>query len=203
MPEYNCDLGYKSQFQVVAELISICHSLSLPVVIRRHPNSLGIDGVDREKKLWRQVIESTPNAQVFYYGPKVALNSYSLIEDSRCIVVWKSSIGFETLALGKPTIATATAKWSWFSSLRAWSNSDLYRFISNPKICNEHKNVVKEFAGFMANSGTQTTFFKEINKWGFVTIEGDKIFNFIGERVGRTIENTILNFSGKPRRRNA
>ena len=203
VPEYNCDLGYKTQFQVVIDLISICHSMSLPIVIRRHPNSLGVDGVDREEGLWKQAIESTPNAHLVYYGPKVPLSSYSLIEDSRCIVVWKSSIGFETMALGKPTIATATAKWSWFPSLRAWSKNDLYKFISSPVLLNEHKEVVREFAGFMANSGTKTTFFTEISKWGFITTEGDKVYNFIGERIGRKIESITLKWSGKSRRRNA
>ena len=203
VPEYNCDLGYKTQFQVVVDLISICHSMSLPLVIRRHPNSLGVDGVDREEGMWKQAIESTPGAHLIYYGPKVPLSSYSLIEDSRCVVVWKSSIGFETMALGKPTIATATAKWSWFPSLRAWSKNDLYKFISNPVLLNEYKEVVREFAGFMANSGTKTTFFTEINKWGFITTEGDTVYNFIGERIGRKIESIALNWSGKPRRRNA
>ena len=203
VPEYNCDLGYKTQFQVVIDLISICHSMSLPIVIRRHPNSLGVDGVDREEVLWKQAIESTPNAHLVYYGPKVPLSSYSLIEDSRCIVVWKSSIGFETMALGKPTIATATAKWSWFPSLRAWSKNDLYKFISSPVLLHEYKEVVRDFAGFMANSGTKTTFFTEINKWGFITTEGDKVYNFIGERIGRKIESTTLKWSGKSRRRNA
>jgi len=107
------------------------------------------------------------------------------------------------MALGKPTIATATAKWSWFPSLRAWSKNDLYKFISNPVLLNEYKEVVREFAGFMANSGTKTTFFTEINKWGFITTEGDIVYNFIGERIGRKIESIALNWSGKPRRRNA
>jgi hypothetical protein len=107
------------------------------------------------------------------------------------------------MALGKPTIATATAKWSWLPSLRAWSKNDLHKFISNPVLLNEYKEVVREFAGFMANSGTKTTFFTEISKWGFITTEGITVYNFIGERIGRKIESIALNWSGTPRRRNA
>jgi len=196
--EYNCTFGYSDQYEAVEALLRACEKINTTLVIRRHPNSIGADGVDREEKSWHLILSKFEN--VMYLGPKIDISSYEIARSAKSVYVWKSSIGFETLALDLPTYALGPAKWAWDSRVQVWNQSKIDESLLNP-VC--HKDlVVDQYARFMTLSGSQMSLFKEVQKWGVLTIDSKKILNTIGERTRRKSYDIFLKLTNKRRKRN-
>jgi hypothetical protein len=190
-PEYNYDVGYKDQYQAVRELAAEVSKLDLKLAIRRHPNSIGLDGIDREHEKWIKTISNFHPNRVKYFGPKEKFNTLSSLKHAHSIFVWKSSIGFESLALGKPTFALATAKWSWDPALRCWNKKEILDALTSTFDPFLATDVVNKFADFMSSSGTRCILFSSAHKWGVITSEGKKIQNGVLEREIQKMRSAI------------
>ena len=100
-------------------------------------------------------------------------------------MVWKSSIGFETLCLKKPTYALGPAKWAMNDEVRVWDRDQIERALdSTEQNCGE---LISAYSLFMTQSGTSYTFFKNSNKWGVTLPSGKKIYNTFFERSRRKL----------------
>lgn len=179
--EFNYEVGYSDQFQAVQDLAKEAIRANLNLVIRRHPNSVGIDGVDREGAEWNRLLSTLPNRSIQYFGPDRSFNLIRGIQDSECVFVWKSSTGFESLALGKTTYTLSSAKWSWDNSYSCWTRKQIREAMStknNPEIV---ADTIFKYSNFMANSGTPVVTFKSAHKWGIITSDGKKQMNGVME----------------------
>ena len=129
------------------------------------------------------------------------INSYELVKKAKLIFVWKSSIGFETLTMGKPTYSLGPAKWAWEKIYQCWTIEKIQEAVKFPKYPRISDEVVKKYAFFMSTSGEQYKLFTAVEKWGVVLPSGEKIYNLFGERLrfkSKNYLNVLLN--RKPKR---
>lgn len=181
--EYNSNLGYVDQFDAVTDLAQVCLENNLQLIVRRHPNSIGKDGIDRESIAWETLVKKFSN--IFYISPFETYNSYEIAKRARCVMVWKSSIGFETLCLKKPTYALGPAKWAMVEQVRAWSKDRIQSAVINGD--QDCKELIAAYSLFMTMSGTPYCYFKDSSKLGVTLRSGKKIQNTIFERSRRKI----------------
>jgi len=198
--EYNYNVGYTNQYEAVKDLAIEVLKLGLKLAIRRHPNSVGLDGVDRENQKWISTISGFDTNKVKYFEPAQKFNNLSSIISSRAVFVWKSSIGFESLALGKPTFALATAKWSWDAALRCWNREEIQVALKSELNLSLAARVVDQYANFMANSGTPCTLVYSAHKWGFVNGDKQVIHNGIFEKQVQYLRSLAPSLFGLRRR---
>ncbi len=196
---FNYEVGYRNQYEAVESLASECLRIKSKLIIRRHPNSVGIDRVDREKPYWQHLVSKFPINQIRYVGPFESFATYENVKKCRMVFVWKSSIGFETLALNKPTFAMASAKWSWDKELRCWSKEEIkYALDHSESLVQEVRdNVVAKYANFMSHSGTKCVTFKSAHKWGIILFDNSKINNGIFENFVQRIQSKAPRFFGR------
>jgi hypothetical protein len=196
---YNSKLGYQDQFSAVEDLALICRRLNKTLVIRRHPRSVGIDGNDREHASWNRILEKFKSIK--YLPPDAQVDSYRLAKRADAIYVWKSSIGFETMAMGIPTYALGPAKWAWDPKFQVWNKNRIEESLNAPEV--PDIEIVKQYALFMSLSGIDFRLFRSVNKWGVVTYTHGKVLNLIGQRIRSRTYDLFLEVSGRERKRNA
>lgn len=196
---FNYDVGYKNQFKAVEALANQCIKKGYKLIIRRHPNSIGLDHTDREKPFWDEVVSKFPKEEVKYVGPFEGFATYENVKRSRMVFVWKSSIGFETLALNKPTFALASAKWSWNRELRCWNEKEIEFALENYSqlVSQLIPAVVSKYANFMSQSGTKCVTFTSAHKWGIIIGDNSKIYNGIFETYIQKIQARAPRFFGR------
>ena len=169
--------SFKDQFEAVLRLAEILGQNGIRLVVRRHPNSVGADWKDREEPYWQRVIQE-PN--VIYFGPNEKISSYSLLEKAERVYVWKSSMGYESLLLGKPTFTLCSAKWSWNQEFWALNDEQIRDSITKFQNRNIVENTLVPYGDFMGNSGIESKLFQSINK------------NYLTLKTGETIQNLAL-----------
>jgi hypothetical protein len=140
---------------------------------------------------------------VRYIAPKEDYSSYKLTEDAAVVFVWRSSMGYESMLMGKPTYALGTSKWAWDQQVQCWTREKIEKAIHSPKLEPVSVNIIEKFSEFMSSSGTQYTLFKSVEKWGVITISDTKIFNLFLQRVRSKTYDYYLIISNKSRKRNA
>lgn len=181
-PEFDTKLGFSDQFIALEVLIELSRQLNLTVVIRRHPNSLGVDGVDRESNQWAK-FQNLPGVE--YVGPTERIDSYVLAKGAHCCFTWRSTIGFDTLCLGIPTYSLGPSKWAFDQSLRAWDTEQLAKALESPALPNPE--LLDLYAGYMSHFGEKFTLFREIERWGYVSKSGVRVSNFLFQRSLNTL----------------
>lgn len=168
--------GFNNQFLALSELLGVSKELGKKLIIRRHPNSLGIDGVDRENNLWTQFIN---DENVVYFGPLAKINSYSLATRAVCSFTWRSTIGFDLNARGLPTFAMGPAKWALCDDLKAYERGTIKERIKRPIISSEAQEAVHRYAHYFTKFGTPLQNFNYVERWGFETNGGKRYRYFL------------------------
>ena len=113
---------YKNQFEALSDLYKMTNEVKTHLVVRRHPNSVDWQGIDREIELWDK-FKNLPN--LTYIGPKEKIDSIELAKRSKQVFTFKSSVGIEAIWLGVPAFAMGPARWAWTDELRAWNENEL------------------------------------------------------------------------------
>lgn len=162
--------GYKSQFEALSDLYKACSELGIRLVIRRHPNSLGIDTVDREEHLWAPF---RIKELVTYFAPVDRVNSYSLARKALCSFTWRSTIGFDLLSRGLPAYSMGPAKWAISEEVKAFDFQTLKDCLTNPKVSKEAQSAVHKYAHYFSKFGITLENFLFVERWGFKTKKGD------------------------------
>jgi hypothetical protein len=177
-PDFETKLGFQDQFSALRALIEEAKKLNLVVVIRRHPNSLGQDGLDRELTMWEE-FQNLSNVK--YFGPTQKVDSYLLARGARCCFTWRSTIGFDTLCLGIPSYSLGPSKWALDDSVRAWDSESLVQALGSPVL--PAPELVNLYAAYMSHFGEKLTYFREIERWGYTSNSGYRVSNFLFQRT--------------------
>jgi hypothetical protein len=180
--QWDTRLGFLDQFTALNVLLEEAQNLNLTVVIRRHPNSLGEDGVDREINLWE---EFQNHIGVKYFGPTERVDSYLLAIGAKSCFTWRSTIGFDTLCLGIPTYSLGPSKWAIDESVRAWDRRSVALALRSPTLPN--LDLVNLYASYMSHFGEKLTLFREIERWGYQSNSGVFTYNYLFQRLLKTL----------------
>jgi hypothetical protein len=178
VPEFDTIAGFSNQFTALDALIHEASELGIHVVIRRHPNSIGKDGVDRETTFWKLYKQ---NLNLTYIGPLETIDSYKLAKGAVSCFTWRSTIGFDTLSLGIPTYSLGPSKWAFHDSVRAWDKHSIRIRLKNPALPSEP--IVFVYASYMSHFGDKLTILDSVERWGFYFNSGRKKQNFFLQRT--------------------
>jgi hypothetical protein len=169
--EFECtDLGFPSQRASVEALVEVCAKLGIQLVIKRHPNSVAVDGVDREEVTWKWV---QSHANVFLIGPKNRVDTYALLRRTSAVVTFKSSVGIEATALGIPARALGPAEWAFMPETRAWNVESLEDFLRDPQVI--EGNPENTWGFLVSNFGKNLSIFEDITG-GYAQANGVRYF---------------------------
>lgn len=104
------------------------------VVIRMHPNTLNksLPYVIRELAKVARFRRAAP-LPVIVVGPLSSVNSYDLARLSSLVMTWNSTIGLESLAMGKEVVCFAPSRWLKYLDQKAFSVETHWR-----GRCSEH-----------------------------------------------------------------
>ena len=101
---------------VLLEIIKL-HPETL-FVIRAHPDELRVRKSSRETvEGWASShgVDKEPN--VIFVGPKETLSSYELIQRSKFVMVYNSTIGLEAALMGKPVLCAGKARFTQYPTV--------------------------------------------------------------------------------------
>ena len=198
--EYNYESGFtNNKFEAILFLARALKKKNMNLVIRRHPNSVGYDWVDREESHWSKV-RGEPN--VFYISPYDRISSYSLIRASQRVYVWKSSIGFESLLLKKPTFCLASAKWAWEEDFQLKTFSQIEESLDRPFDSDLATKTIFSYANFMSNSGDKSKLFEFFDEHKIGLLSGEIIPNLSFQYLRSGIEKKFYDYIvGKPKKK--
>jgi hypothetical protein len=161
-PDFMPELGFRSQEAAINALIEICGEAGKTLVIRRHPNSLGVNGLDAEEEFWKSLIKNQKH--LIYIPPKSRVDSYEICKKASAIFTWRSTIGIDTLHLGIPTFALGPAKWARNKEVQAFSRESIRYAIASPG--RPHMQSSLEFAVYITNFGLPYRSFSKVDRWG-------------------------------------
>jgi len=167
----------ETQFMALDALIEVSKELGLAVVVRRHPNSMSKNKIDREASLW---LRFTTIEDVWYFPPWDTINSYFLVDHAEHTFVWISTIGFDAQVRGKSAFALGAARWDFSSSRRAWNKKEIRTaLLRNSKPDSE---IVFAYSNYMTHYGKRLTICDEMSRKGaFLTTEEFIPFRLVDE----------------------
>jgi hypothetical protein len=87
-------------------------------VIRAHPDELRVRKSSRETvSAWVEAngVDKEPN--VVFVGPREGLSSYELIQKSKFVMVYNSTIGLEASLMGKPVLCAGKARFTQYPTV--------------------------------------------------------------------------------------
>ena len=150
---WNQNLG--TQIECVRELIKLVKAQNeYKLVIRLHPNLASKP--KRDQLEWRDLLASE---NVMVIGPSEPISSYALIQRSRAVITFGSTIGIEAAYMNKPVMVLADCKYDelgfaykptdWDSAKRWIENS---KNVSDKELL-ERKNLSRIFGYFIFTGG--------------------------------------------------
>jgi len=117
---------------VVLEIIR-AHPETL-FVIRAHPDEMRTRKESRETvQGWVEANGVDKLANVVFVAPKETLSSYELIQRSKFVMVYNSTIGLEASLMGKPVLCAGKARFTQYPT------------VFFPETVNEQRNKMEEF----------------------------------------------------------
>jgi hypothetical protein len=104
------DLGFKDMFDWLEQVVT--WAVSRPEIqldVRAHPAETQMRGWESKDLAIGFLSERFPElpANVHFYGPDSAVDSYALIQASDAVLVYTSTIGLEAALLGRPVLVAA------------------------------------------------------------------------------------------------
>jgi hypothetical protein len=179
-PEYNSRAGFSNQFVALGELIEAAKLNNIKVVVRRHPNSIGKDRIDREVAFWKPFLSES---SVVYFPPTSRVNSYDLAEKSLSTFTWRSTIGFDMLCRGKPSFAMGPAKWALDNRLRIWDRKSIEMVLQEDYVFPNVADLIEQYSFYMANFGENLEEFDFIERWGYKLKNQKERRNYMIQRI--------------------
>jgi hypothetical protein len=87
-------------------------------VIRAHPDELRVRKSSRETVAgWIEAKRATELSNVVFIGPMEPLSSYELIQRSKFVLVYNSTIGLEASLMGKPVLCAGKARFTQYPTV--------------------------------------------------------------------------------------
>ena len=173
LPQFTeTESSFKDQISALSSLIDICQKKGKHLVIKRHPNSVGWDGVDRELTSWEWVREIS---NVTYIDPHSKVHPHHLIRNAEAVLCYRSTTGIEAVALNRPSRAMGNAKWAFSQESRAWSTNELEQFIENPTCI--PIEVANRWGKLMSSFGRPLILFNSVSGGKAVGLDGAEYFS--------------------------
>jgi len=96
----------------------ICKHRDTLFVIRAHPDELRVRKSSRETvENWVSKNGVEKELNVIFIGPKETLSSYELIQKSKFVMVYNSTIGLEASLMGKPVLCAGKARFTQYPTV--------------------------------------------------------------------------------------
>jgi hypothetical protein len=103
-------------------------------VIRAHPDELRVRKASRETvAVWVEATGANKEPNVIFVGPKETLSSYELIQKSKFVLVYNSTIGLEAAIMGAPVLCGGKARFTQYPT------------VFFPQTAAEQRNKMEEF----------------------------------------------------------
>lgn len=84
-------------------------------VIRAHPDEMRVGKQSQESvKNWAELNKVDSHTNVIFIGPNESLSSYELIQRSKFVMVYNSTIGLEATLMGKPVLCAGKARYTQY-----------------------------------------------------------------------------------------
>lgn len=99
--------GFRNQRLAIRCLIATCVKQERKLVIRVHPNTSSKSL--RERLWWGRANPLFWRRNLTFISAKSTVSSYELVDKSEAVVVWRSSIAYESVYWGKPVLALSEA----------------------------------------------------------------------------------------------
>jgi len=153
-------------------LVNLCQKLEKTLVVKRHPNSVATDGVDREATDW-EWIKGKQN--VIYIDPLSKVDTYALLKMAESVISFKSSVGVEASALGIPARSMGPAEWAYKEETRVWDRDSLEKFILEPRTLD--KSIYQTWGYLVRTFGKKLNCFMDVTGGYAETLEGESIYS--------------------------
>jgi hypothetical protein len=87
-------------------------------VIRAHPDELRVRKASRETvAAWAEASGADREPNVVFVGPRETLSSYELIQKSKFVMVYNSTIGLEAAIMGAPVLCAGKARFTQYPTV--------------------------------------------------------------------------------------
>ncbi len=113
------NFGWENQYEAIRATVVRLELLGFKVVIRIHPNIAN--------KSWREfnrAMRAFRGLSCPILLPYDQVNSYDLLESASIVVVWRSTIGLEASALGKPTYCLNPTRYDLTADVKTIHNAE-------------------------------------------------------------------------------
>jgi hypothetical protein len=113
------NFGWENQYEAIRATVVRLEFLGFKVVIRIHPNIAN--------KSWREfnrAMRAFRDLSCPVLLPYDQVNSYDLLESASIVVVWRSTIGLEASALGKPTYCLNPTRYDLTADVKTIHNAE-------------------------------------------------------------------------------
>lgn len=118
-PEWK-EAKWENQWKAFAELIPMFNRLGYEIILRIHPNLR--NKRKSERTVVRTVIESLqlefPYLKIIHASSNI--DSYSLVEGAKAVIVWNSTIGLESSLIGIPTACLSSCEYDLVADVDRW-----------------------------------------------------------------------------------
>jgi len=115
-------------------------------VIRAHPDELRIRKASRETVAeWVHANGIERESNVLYVGPNEALSSYELIQRSKFVMVYNSTIGLEASILGVPVLCGGKARYTSYRTVFFPSSAEQLRSMLEEFLASDVIDVPEDF----------------------------------------------------------
>jgi len=115
-------------------------------VIRAHPDELRIRKASRETvEAWAEASAAIQEHNVVFVGPREGISSYELIQVSKFVMVYNSTIGLEASILGKPVLCAGRARYTGYETVFFPQTAGEFRRVAEQMLTSQSIEVPPEF----------------------------------------------------------
>lgn len=112
--------SWPSQFEGFISVIERASRSGIDIVLRIHPHTREKSSSDRirVRKFIKEVSSEYPEVTVV--NAESSLSTYQLIEESDAVVVWNSTLGLESVFMGKPVACLQSSAYDQIADICRW-----------------------------------------------------------------------------------
>ncbi len=121
--------GFKGQYEAFDALQHVCQKYQYTLILKHHPTKRKI--FRRRSKVIHNWEKFNVKEETIELKPDTDVDTYELIKQADINVTWGSTVGLESLAIGKPTLILGNLAWlnkKW--NVHAWDQQEIENFFS-------------------------------------------------------------------------
>jgi hypothetical protein len=129
---------FNSQAVAFEKVTEFLNSMGYLVILKKHPKRGNKES--RGDKVWDSL---NPSLNFIVLNEKSTVDVHELIKEAKLNIFWKSSLGIESIILGKPTLVMGKPVWldvNW--NIHAWKSEDLFKLFNFDKLIIDSSNLI-------------------------------------------------------------